>query len=553
MAGKEGGGRMMDFVQSKNAGSQVARQPNAPQQKGSNEDLKLPYTKTTSTAANTAQARTVAKQDRLRDDSRNARRDSTERKAFYDTDASSIDDSSVTSSTRKRKHDVTDNLHHDGTNGHTNGIDAHGSAEENAYDGGFEGLDREHRRIFGGNALQAIGGPLSASARQTLIQREGPGALLGYVKGDSYPPTTSGNPSVAESAEANVNERRLQAPARVKAHAGQARSADVSFPAPRVQEQRQQPQAAAISDQEQSTKQGGLFVRPQSKDVHSIEELANPGFSFSKANNSRVAIRPLTKKYEQPLTERTESRAPSSTNPAHRATAPSAHNDETLSSRQDAGPKHAANHQHEAEVHRRATPKPERAVQAHGKGGRVTIDRTPNQNPSSEEEAGTEDEHSTKAIDQRETDEPDQIMLDYDHDELLSMDYHEIKAKSFDEDPNGEVVEFPEGQTTTTLDDKIDAVANLRPTDQFKFFKSLPIDEWEQAGDWFITRFGQVLDRLKTNRQDTRGAAKAHEDEVEKRHSAVSKKRKQIEDELKEMKESGGKVLQGTPKKPKMK
>ncbi|KAI6869405.1 hypothetical protein KC343_g7823 [Hortaea werneckii] len=139
--------------------------------------------------------------------------------------------------------------------------------------------------------------------------------------------------------------------------------------------------------------------------------------------------------------------------------------------------------------------------------------------------------------------------LDYEPQELRSMDYRTLKGTTFDFEPNSSRFTLPNAQPTDDLTQKLFAASELDRRDQAKFFASLTIDDWEQAGDWFLDRFGDVMKRLKEARREKREAAKRFEDEVEHRHDAVSKRRKLTDDALREMKTSGALVLQGTPRK----
>ena len=139
--------------------------------------------------------------------------------------------------------------------------------------------------------------------------------------------------------------------------------------------------------------------------------------------------------------------------------------------------------------------------------------------------------------------------LDYEPQELRSMEYQTLKGTTFDSEPNSSRFTLPNALPTDDLTQKLFAASELNRRDQAKFFASLTIDDWEQAGDWFLDRFGDLMKRLKEARREKREAAVRFEDEVEHRHDVVSKKRKLTEDALGEMKTSGALVLQGTPRK----
>lgn len=138
---------------------------------------------------------------------------------------------------------------------------------------------------------------------------------------------------------------------------------------------------------------------------------------------------------------------------------------------------------------------------------------------------------------------------DFDVAELFDKDFSELKAQPFDVDPRENANGFPGIASDDAVEKQVATAEAFQPKDQHDFFSSLPIDEWEQAGDWFLGRFGETLAKLKHLRQEKRKAARAFEREIEGRHVAVTKKRKLTESALNDMKKSGNMVLASTPKK----
>lgn len=138
---------------------------------------------------------------------------------------------------------------------------------------------------------------------------------------------------------------------------------------------------------------------------------------------------------------------------------------------------------------------------------------------------------------------------DYDLPTLYKMNYAHLKGESFEVDPSATEFRFPDNEPTNDLPQKLECVAKLIPQNQADFFASLNIDAWEEAGDWFMQRFGDLTKRLKETRREKRKVVELLEGEIQNRHNAVSKKHKMTLAAMGEMKESGGKLLQGTPKK----
>ena len=122
-----------------------------------------------------------------------------------------------------------------------------------------------------------------------------------------------------------------------------------------------------------------------------------------------------------------------------------------------------------------------------------------------------------------------------------------MKGEPFDHSPHAQPFIVPGLPNTTALTDKLVQLNGAEAQTQSHFFASLNIVEWEEAGDWFLDRFGDTIKRLKDVRREKRKAARAFEDEIEVRETAVNKKRTLTNAAMVEMKTSGAAVLQGTP------
>lgn len=144
----------------------------------------------------------------------------------------------------------------------------------------------------------------------------------------------------------------------------------------------------------------------------------------------------------------------------------------------------------------------------------------------------------------------DTVPLDYDPPGLYGKTFTELKAASFDANPNVAEPDFMSVlQPDDTLPKKLQALLPMDERVKQDFFASLGIEEWEDVGDWFLDSFSKLTDRFKIARREKRKMAHEFENEVEMRHDSISKKQRLTAGALNEMKESGGKVLQSTPKK----
>ncbi|KAH7120956.1 extracellular mutant protein 11-domain-containing protein [Dendryphion nanum] len=146
-------------------------------------------------------------------------------------------------------------------------------------------------------------------------------------------------------------------------------------------------------------------------------------------------------------------------------------------------------------------------------------------------------------------DKVDQV-LDYEDKELFGMSYEQLKNEDFDTDPRAEEPRLTEKMRQKPLEERLQHVQkNIDPNHHAEFFTTLPTKEWEDAGDWFLDRFSDIIKRAKDARQHKRKLAQDFEDEVEKRHIHVSKKRHIVETALGGMK-SKGQDLIPTPRTP---
>ena len=145
--------------------------------------------------------------------------------------------------------------------------------------------------------------------------------------------------------------------------------------------------------------------------------------------------------------------------------------------------------------------------------------------------------------------EYDQLELDFDPANLYTKNFGDLKRMAFDDDPRAAAPILGEVDQAKSLTDRLALVSGFPPDQQATFFSSLGLDDWEEAGDWFIDQFSQILRRLKDARREKRNLALAFEDEIEQRHEAVSRRRIIVDHALRGMKTSGAAVLRQTPNK----
>jgi len=369
---------------------------------------------------------------------------------------------------------------------------------------------------------EAIGANGSPSIAQT------------HIKGDSYPPTSAGVPSVTDHRDRS-EVRASGGLQNLPTHAANRSIYGARAQKPHLQPtttRHQPPAAPHVQEQAPATTNQSQNTRPLES-----EPPSDYGFSFAQApvkkevgvHTSRAQKQPMNPK---PLTAevKADSRHPRR-EPATKASAQEHLTaDDHLGS---AAERHAQRHERQPRV---------AEVQSYHNHHGVSAEQAlmSDQGPASDV---LTEQDPAEQLEQQVNDEP----LDYGLEELYSKDYASLKGESFDHSPN--VVPF----VVTGLPDSAALIEKLmhlngaEPPTQAAFFASLNIDEWEEAGDWFLDRFGETIKRLKDIRREKRKAAHAFEDEIEVREQAVNKKRTLTQAAMIEMKASGAAVLQGTP------
>lgn len=147
-----------------------------------------------------------------------------------------------------------------------------------------------------------------------------------------------------------------------------------------------------------------------------------------------------------------------------------------------------------------------------------------------------------------EADQPESI-LDYEPKILDQKPYSELHDEPFDYNPAQPAPVLPDELLDSSVDQRLEYVHGLDLETQQKFFASLTMSEWEDAGDWFLEQFSVILKSTRAAREERRKIAAGFEEEVFKRNEHIAKRKRGIDEALEGMKMSGRGVLSGTPKK----
>ncbi|KAH8804959.1 extracellular mutant protein 11-domain-containing protein [Xylogone sp. PMI_703] len=137
---------------------------------------------------------------------------------------------------------------------------------------------------------------------------------------------------------------------------------------------------------------------------------------------------------------------------------------------------------------------------------------------------------------------------DYTDKELRSMSYKALQEESFETDahpPQPEIPRHLQGPNIT-LSDRISYFVDSRNTDaQELFFGRMTMEEWEQTGEWFLEKFGAILQEFGQARKNKRMLVTKFEEEIGAREKAVRGKINGINRELDDMQNGGEMVLRG--------
>ncbi|KAK1836920.1 extracellular mutant protein 11-domain-containing protein [Podospora conica] len=142
---------------------------------------------------------------------------------------------------------------------------------------------------------------------------------------------------------------------------------------------------------------------------------------------------------------------------------------------------------------------------------------------------------------------------DYNDADLHRMSYADLRQQDFDYDPQNAAVQQPQQPTAplllnpagASLEDRLEFYQKQGGMDQHTFFTRMPMREWDEAGDWFLSRFGDVVNRMKEARKNKRKLVEAFETEISTREEAVRVKMEGIAKTLEDFKAEGRSMMEG--------
>lgn len=134
--------------------------------------------------------------------------------------------------------------------------------------------------------------------------------------------------------------------------------------------------------------------------------------------------------------------------------------------------------------------------------------------------------------------------LDYEKKTLFEMPYSELANEPFEKKPLSQrpSTVIVKGKT---LAEKLDKAMTLAPEAQAEFLSNLSIKDWEEAGEWFVTRFGDNMKTFVDLRKERRATAGRFEKRLGERDTAVQRSVERLRSEMADMRKGGEGILRG--------
>jgi hypothetical protein len=147
--------------------------------------------------------------------------------------------------------------------------------------------------------------------------------------------------------------------------------------------------------------------------------------------------------------------------------------------------------------------------------------------------------------------------LDYPEETLRGMSYADLQAEPFDAPAPGPSSndrandpaaadgkkEDEDGERKASVAARVEAAMADAPEQQELAFNAMTLSEWEEAGEWFVGRFADVVRRVVEVRGRKRRAAAGAEAAIAARNAAVEEAERETSVVLAGMKEQGREIL----------
>ncbi|CAK7562838.1 MAG: hypothetical protein SEPTF4163_000694 [Sporothrix epigloea] len=138
-----------------------------------------------------------------------------------------------------------------------------------------------------------------------------------------------------------------------------------------------------------------------------------------------------------------------------------------------------------------------------------------------------------------------QQSLDYDDSLLHSMSYSELRDEPFDHDPTRVAVRAQAVPANLSMEDRLMHFQSKDINSQQQFFTEMPVQEWDECGDWFLSQFAELSNKIREKRQAKRRRMADFEAEISEREKTVRLKAESIERTLGDLRHEGEGMMRG--------
>ncbi|KAJ8116776.1 hypothetical protein OPT61_g1868 [Boeremia exigua] len=362
----------------------------------------------------------------------------------------------------------------------------------------------------------------ASNAEQVRFLSQGPPYLFHTVDGDSYPTTTDGNPTEwDEQQEPRIEDLGSPSPSPQPLR---EQGLSTTLPSQQPPQETSAFNANIARPQNTSVWQQGAQIREQQRNDNTVQARGQSGQQHNKGYQPTSQPPPYDQAAKEPRF--------SATSTKHAQPSFSVQGDQRglpqRFSRLPPGPAHV----------RPQIPRIEEPIHASSHAS-TTRARTL---PFAQQCAEITSVGKTPSI----------INGDYDLETLSKMEYKQLTDESFDKDPRGHKPVLPEDMREASLAERLHFVQReCDSVAQAEFFSALATDEWENAGDWFLDQFSEIIKKTRRARQNKRRAAQGFEREIETRHQHVAKKQRLVEGAMAKMKAQGEGLVPKSPRRSK--
>lgn len=179
-------------------------------------------------------------------------------------------------------------------------------------------------------------------------------------------------------------------------------------------------------------------------------------------------------------------------------------------------------------------------------------DRTPRRTQQTESNYSTGSQHppsDNPGPQSQPAESLQEAVADYDDEALQSMTYAQVEADSWEGSRKG-----PAADDRRPLAERLqELVRQIEPEEIGKvdnphgtaFFLSISTAEWEESGEWFVSKFSDLMKSLMEKRTQRRLATENYERELRDREKVIRGKSENLDKMFKDMRASGEDMLRG--------